>query len=168
LVRRQAYAAWLAKITGRPYRLLAEAEWEYAARAGTTTPFWWGTSITTAEANYYGPYPYEGGGSEGEYRARTVPVDSFDPNPWGLYNVHGNVWEWCEDTWHDSYDGAPTDGSAWNSGRWAWIWKRTKSGRAVRGGSWSSLPIVLRAASRIRLSVGDYRVGFRLARALRS
>jgi formylglycine-generating enzyme required for sulfatase activity len=98
----KAYAAWLASITGKPYRLLSEAEWEYAARASTSTPFWWGSSITPAQANYNGNVVYEGGGSKGEYRGGTVPVGSFDPNPWGLYNVHGNVWGWCEDTWHDT------------------------------------------------------------------
>jgi formylglycine-generating enzyme required for sulfatase activity len=155
----KAYAAWLAEITGRPYRLLSEAEWEYAARAGTTTPFWWGSSITPAQANYDGRQVYEGGGSKGEYRAGTVPAGSFRPNPWGLYNVHGNVWEWCEDAWHVGYSGAPTDGSAWISGN---------SGRVVRGGSWSSDPWYLRAAQRLRLTAVIDLVGVRVARTLSS
>ncbi len=157
----KSYAAWLTEATGRPYRLLTEAEWEYVARAGTATPFWWGTSFTTEQANYDGNYVYEGGGSKREYRQGTVPVGSFAPNPWGLYNVHGNVWEWCEDTWHDTYDGAPTDGSAW-------IWKGSQSGRVVRGGSWSYFPGDLRSARRSRNSVEYYYYGFRLARTLTS
>jgi formylglycine-generating enzyme required for sulfatase activity len=155
----RAYAVWLEEITGQPYRLLTEAEWEYAARAGTATPFWWGSSITPAQANYDGNHVYAGGGSKGEYREGTVPVGSFQPNPWGLYNVHGNVWEWCEDTWHDNYSGAPTDGSAWILGN-------TERGRVVRGGSWLSNPALLRAAFRLWYSVVYNNCGFRLARSL--
>ena len=95
--------------TGKEYRLLSEAEREYAARAGTTTPFWWGSSITPEQANYDGSTdPYKGGGAKGEYRQKTLPVKSFKPNPWGLYQVHGNVWEWVEDCWNGNYDGAPS------------------------------------------------------------
>jgi formylglycine-generating enzyme required for sulfatase activity len=104
----KAYVSWLAAATGKPYRLDSEAEWEYAARAGTTTPFWWGQSITPEQANYDGNYVYEGGGSKGKDRQSTVPVGDFAANPWGLYNVHGNVCEWCEDVWHNNYDGAPS------------------------------------------------------------
>jgi len=157
----KAYAAWCAKITGRPYRLLSEAEWEYAARAGTTTPFWWGVSITTSEANYNGNYIYKGGGSKGEYRKRTVPVSSFAANPWGLYCVHGNVWEWCEDAWHDNYNGAPADGSVWLEGGNA-------DRRVMRGGSWSYDPGGLRSASRVG-DLSDVRSdgrGFRLGATL--
>jgi formylglycine-generating enzyme required for sulfatase activity len=167
----RAYASWLAGVTGRPYRLLTEAEWEYAARAGTVTPFWWGSSITPAQANYDGNSVYQGGGGRGEYRLGTVPVGSFEPNPWGLYNVHGNVWEWCEDTWHENYEGAPTDGSAWM----AWIPMRARGARSerqsvVRGGAWSYFPSYLRSASRDSFRAGDsgYDVGFRLARTLTS
>jgi formylglycine-generating enzyme required for sulfatase activity len=106
----KAYAAWLSQTTGKPYRLLSEAEREYVARAGTTTPFWWGSSITSAQANYDSRLSYGGGESKGEWRKSTVSIDSFEANPWGLYNVHGNVWEWCEDVWHVSYSGAPLDG----------------------------------------------------------
>jgi formylglycine-generating enzyme required for sulfatase activity len=155
-----AYAAWLAGITGQPYRLLSEAEWEYAARAGTSTPFWWGGSITPAQANYDGRSLYAGGGSKGEFRRGTVPVGSFDPNAWGLYNVHGNVWEWCEDTWHDTYAGAPTDGSAWVS-------QGTKGGCVVRGGSWVDLPGDLRAAQRDGNAVEYDLIGVRVARTLK-
>jgi formylglycine-generating enzyme required for sulfatase activity len=94
----KAYAAWLSKKTGKTYRLPSEAEREYATRAGTTTPFWWGSAISPQQANYNGTAdPYQGGGSKGEWRKATVPVDGFKANPWGLYNVHGNVWEWTED-----------------------------------------------------------------------
>jgi formylglycine-generating enzyme required for sulfatase activity len=155
-----AYANWLAKKTGKPYRLLSEAEWEYVARAGTATPFWWGSSITPAQANYDGNYVYAGGGSKGEYRAGTVPAGSFDANPWGLYDVHGNAWQWTADCWHVDYNGAPTDGSAWTT-------TCSGSGRFVRGGSWDSYPRNLRAAVRYRIS-GEYDrvVGIRLARTL--
>jgi formylglycine-generating enzyme required for sulfatase activity len=128
-----AYANWLGKKTGKPYRLLSEAEWEYAARAGTTTPFWWGSSITPTQANYDGNYVYAGGGSKGVYRKGTVPAGSFDANPWGLYNVHGNAWQWTADCYHDSYNSAPADGSAWTTGD-------CSSGRVVRGGSWDFNP----------------------------
>ena len=112
----KAYAEWLSSKTGKTYRLLSEAEREYVTRAGTTTPFWWGTSITPQQANYNGNFLYAGGGSKGEYRQRTVPVDSFEPNPWGLYNVHGNVWEWTEDCWNASNSGNPGNGSARTTG----------------------------------------------------
>jgi formylglycine-generating enzyme required for sulfatase activity len=155
----KAYVAWLSRKTGKSYRLLTEAEREYVTRAGTTTPFWWGESITTSQANYDGNYTYDGG-AKGEYRQRTVPVNSFQPNPFGLYQVHGNVWEWVEDCWNDTYSGAPSDGSAWLSG--------DCSRRVVRGGSWYGYPQALRAASRSWLSAeirGNYH-GFRLARPL--
>jgi formylglycine-generating enzyme required for sulfatase activity len=153
-----AYAKWLSKKTGKAYRLPSEAEWEYAARAGTTTPFWWGSSITPDQANYDGTSVYAGGGSKGVWRNGTVPVSSFAANPWGLYNVHGNAWQWTADCWHDSYNGAPLDGSA----------RTTKdcSGRVVRGGSWYSGPGLLRAAQRNWYTGTNNCVGFRLARTL--
>ena len=110
----KAYVTWLAKKTGKSYRLLSEAEREYVTRAGTNTPFWWGNSISTSQANYDGK-PY-GVRTNGENRGRTVPADSFAPNPWGFYQVHGNIYEWTEDCWNDNYNGAPVDGSAWISG----------------------------------------------------
>jgi len=156
-----AYAAWLSRKSGNTYRLLSEAEREYVARAGTTTPFWWGFSITPEQANYNGSaYPYLGGGSRGENRQRTVPVDSFVPNPWGLYNVHGNVAEWTEDCWDDSNFGNPGDGSARTTA--------TCFKRVVRGGTWNISPQFVRSASRYgqppytRLST----LGFRVARTL--
>ena len=139
-----AYAEWLSSKTGKTYRLLSEAEREYVTRAGTTTPFWWGTSITPQFANYNGDFLYAGGGSKGEYRQRTVPVDSFEPNPWGLYNVHGNAWEWTEDCWNASNSGNPGNGSARTTGDCRL--------RVLRGGSWVDLPQNLRSASRTRYS----------------
>ncbi|HID99667.1 MAG TPA: formylglycine-generating enzyme family protein [Thiotrichaceae bacterium] len=98
--------------TGKAYRLPSESEWEYACRAGTTTPFYFGETITTDLANYDGNYTYASG-PKGVYRSQTTDVGSFPPNAFGLYDMHGNVWEWCADLRHDNYDGAPTDGSAW-------------------------------------------------------
>ena len=156
-----AYAAWLSDKTGKAYRLLTEAEREYATRAGATTPFWWGSAITPAQANYDGNYTYAGGGSTGEWRKSTVPAGSFAANPWGLFNVHGNVWEWCEDVWHDNYNGAPPEGSAWLQGG-------DNRRRVVRGGSWDNYPQVLRSANRNGDTAGDRdsSLGFRLARTL--
>lgn len=154
----KAYVAWLTKKTSRPYRLLSEAEREYVTRAGTTTPFWWGNSISTSQANYNGT-PYTNG-PRGEYRGHTVPVDSFAPNPWDLYQVHGNVYEWTDDCWHENYQGAPTDGSAWTGG--------DCGTRAIRGGSWDYNGEYLRSASRLGYAV-DTRanwLGFRVGRTL--
>ena len=151
----KSYVQWLSKKTGRQYRLLSEAEREYVTRAGTATPFWWGSSISTGQANYHGNYTYNGG-SKGEYRQKTLPVNSFKPNPWGLYQVHGNVREWVEDCYHDSYSGAPSDGTAWTTGECKY--------RVLRGGSWDYFPRYLRAAFRL-LSTPDYRnyiFGFRV------
>jgi formylglycine-generating enzyme required for sulfatase activity len=129
------------------------------ARAGTTTPFWWGASISTHQANYDGNYTY-GSGSKGDYRSQTLPVDLFEPNPWGLYQVHGNVWEWTQDCWHDSYAGAPSDGSAWTIG--------DCSRRVLRGGAGSNVPRYVRAAIRNRDAPGGrlIDIGFRLGRTL--
>ncbi len=163
----QAYIAWLSKASGARYRLLSEAEWEYACRAGTVTPFWWGSSITPDQANYNGSAePYKGGGKKGDYRNRTVPVQSFEANPWGLYQVHGNVWEWCEDGWHDSYNAKPENLKATGN---AWI---TEGGglRVLRGGSWDIVPQDLRAAYR-NSGYPDFRVsyiGMRVARTITS
>jgi len=156
----RAYVAWLSEVTGQTYRLLTEAEWEYVARAGTATPFWWGSSITPANANYDG---YKGGSFKGQWRKSTVPVGHFEANPWGLYNVHGNVWEWCEDIWHDNYNGAPADGSAWLHGGDA-------SRRVIRGGSWYFFREFLRSAYRNRCSPDDrnHYLGFRVGRTLPS
>jgi formylglycine-generating enzyme required for sulfatase activity len=127
--------------TKRTYRLPSEAEWEYACRAGTQTPFYFGKTLTTELVNYDGNYTYNGG-SEGEYREQTTPVDQFGiANAFGLCDMHGNVWEWCQDHWHDNYEGAPTDGSAWVTGD-------EGSNRTVRGGSWAGYPGYCRSATR--------------------
>jgi formylglycine-generating enzyme required for sulfatase activity len=158
----KAYTSWLSRKTGETYRLLSEAEREYVTRARTTTPFWWGSSITPKQANYDGSVdPYEGGGSKGENRKRTVPVDGFQPNPWGLYNVHGNVWEWTEDCWNDSNTGNPGDGRARTTG--------TCTERVARGGSWVTHPLSLRSAHRFAFNYGASMntTGFRVARTLK-
>ena len=159
----QAYCRWLAAVTGKPYRLPSEAEWEYCCRAGTETPFWWGASISTGQANYEGNFTYAGG-REGEYRRRTVLIDSLEANPWGLYQVHGNVWEWCEDVWHDSYAGTPPDDGS------PWLQDSDASRRMTRGGAWVSYPQNLRSASRIGFTTDDRNdiLGFRVARTLLS
>jgi len=127
--------------TKRIYRLPTEAEWEYACRAGTTTPFHFGETITPKLANYRGTETYNDS-PKGEYRQKTTPVDHFgSANPFGLCDMHGNVWEWCQDHWHGSYEGAPPDGNAWLS-------KNEDARRVVRGGSWSYNPVNCRSASR--------------------
>ena len=145
-----AYCAWLSKQTGQAYRLPSEAEWEYAARAGTETAYWWGNEAGQNRANF------DGSGSQWSNR-QTAPVGSFPPNPWGLHDTAGNVWEWVQDRWHDDYQGAPVDGSAWEQG--------DSSMRVLRGGSWSSLPRRARAACRNGFVPGsrDGLIGFRLA-----
>jgi formylglycine-generating enzyme required for sulfatase activity len=134
-----------ARKDGYVYRLPSEAEWEYACRAGTTTPFSFGETLTAAQANYNGDYPY-GDGPKGEYRKKTTRVGSFPPNAWGLHDMHGNVWEWCQDVWHGNYDGAPTDGSAWEAG--------SDNLRVVRGGSWCSNANYCRSANRFYSAPG--------------
>jgi formylglycine-generating enzyme required for sulfatase activity len=161
----KAYVNWLAKKTGKPYRLLSEAEWEYAARAGSTTAFWWGNSISPHQANYgsisadvfsfLSPKP-----PTGKTPQHTLVVNSFEPNPWGLYQVHGNVWEWTQDCYNDNYNSAPTDGSAWISGDCV--------SRVARGGSWVDIPGLLRSASRTGgpSATRGRGIGFRVARTL--
>jgi formylglycine-generating enzyme required for sulfatase activity/uncharacterized caspase-like protein len=147
----------LSKQTGREYRLPSEAEWEYACRAGTTTPFHFGETITTDLANYDGRSTY-GTGPKGQYRGQTTEVRSFKAaNTFGLYDLHGNVWEWCADHWYGNYEGAPTNGSAWITGGDA-------STRVLRGGSWGLSPRLCRSASRgrgVRVS-RDGLIGFRV------
>ena len=126
----------------RQFRLPSEAEREYACRAGTTTPFYFGETISANQANYNGAS--YGAGKKGEYRQKTTDVGSFSPNAFGLYDMHGNVWEWCLDHWHDSYEGAPTDGSAWIDQD-----PKDAAKRLVRGGSWDDFPVICRSASRI-------------------
>ena len=164
-----AYVAWLSELTGKDYRLLSESEWEYAARAGTATPFHTGATISTDQANYNGDYVY-GNGREGEYRGRTLPVGSFLPNDWGLHDVHGNVWEWVRDCWKLNYQETPSDV----------VWKAEKAcggrecqtrgcqHRILRGGAWSSYLWNLRSAYRSGdvARIRYYQYGFRVARTL--
>ena len=147
----RAYAEWLSGETGESYRLLSESEWEYVARAGTVTRFWWGDSIGSNRVNC------DGCGSRWDNKS-TSPVGSFSANAFGLHDVHGNVWEWVEDCWNGSYDGAPGDGTAWEGGNC--------SSRVLRGGSWFDYPHLLRSADRHRDGAGNrYLIsGFRVAR----
>jgi formylglycine-generating enzyme required for sulfatase activity len=149
----QIYVAWLSRMTGQPYRLLTEAEWEYTARAGTATAYFWGDEIGKGNANC------NGCGSEWDDK-QTSPVGSFKPNAFGLYDMAGNVFQWVQDCYLDNYKEAPTDGSAWTSG--------DCSRRVVRGGSWDGFPQGLRAAYRFRYSTGDRNdgLGFRVGRTL--
>jgi formylglycine-generating enzyme required for sulfatase activity len=148
------YVAWLTKVTGKPYRLLSESEYEYAARAGTTTAYPWGNDIGNDKANC------NGCGSKWDNR-QTAPVGSFAPNQFGLYDMVGNVWEWVEDCAYDNYNNAPRDGSPW-------IQSSHCKYRVVRGSSWNDVPVTLRSANR-NGNLDDNRInalGFRLARTL--
>jgi formylglycine-generating enzyme required for sulfatase activity len=129
----------LSKRTKLVYTLPSEAQWEYACRAGTTTPFAFGDTLTPDLANYDGNYTY-GSAPKGQYRQQTTDVGNFVGNAWGLQDMHGNVWEWCLDPWHDSYKGAPADGSAWTAGG--------GTSRLLRGGSWRDHPADCRSACR--------------------
>jgi formylglycine-generating enzyme required for sulfatase activity len=151
----QRYVAWLSKLTGKPYRLLTEAEYEYAARAGTQTAFPWGDDIGNNNADCAGC------GSQWDY-SQTAPVGSFAANGFVLYDMVGNVWEWVEDCYHPNYDGAPTDGSPWTTAC------PDDHRGVVRGGSWAYGPATVRSAYRFRVGT-DYRsvdVGLRVARTL--
>jgi formylglycine-generating enzyme required for sulfatase activity len=154
------YVRWLSEATGKSYRLPSESEWEYACRAGTKTAFSFGDTITTEQANYDGNFTYNGG-PRGEYRRGTTPVGMFAANPWGLFDMHGNVWEWVQDVVHDNYDGAPLDGSAWEEGG-------DQARRILRGGSWLYNPRYLRSALRNGFSaaLSNDIVGFRIVRDL--
>lgn len=154
------YVQWLSQATGRSYRLPSEAEWEYACRAGTRTAFSWGDTISPEQANYDGNFTYNGG-PRGAYRRGTTPAGMFAPNAWGLYDMHGNVWEWVQDVVHDNYEGAPLDGSAWETGG-------DGARRVLRGGSWLYNPRYLRSALRNGFSavLSNDIVGFRVVREL--
>ena len=149
----KAYAVWLSEQTGKRYRLPSEAEWEYAARAGTTTEYSWGDEIGRNQANY--------DGSMSEWDNKTSPVGSFAANAFGLYDLHGNVWEWVADCWHDNYEGAPSDGSAWTTGG-------DESRAVLRGGCQYGYSRYLRSAYRhmYRPSDRGSDLGFRLVQDL--
>ena len=152
----EEFCGRLAQHTGRPYRLPSEAEWEYACRAGTKTPFSFGETITTELGNYDGNYTY-GDGPKGKRRGGTTPVGQFPANAYGLLDMHGNVREWCADHWHDSYEGAPRNGDAWLS-------DLDDAKRVIRGGSWSGHPWGCRSAARYLFNPGHRHVniGFRV------
>jgi formylglycine-generating enzyme required for sulfatase activity len=162
----------LSQRTGRHYTLPSEAQWEYACRAGTTTPFHFGATITPELANSDGSSAYANG-PKGKYRKQTTPVGMFPANAWGLQDLHGNVLEWCLDEWHESYEGAPEDGSAWLSKsesnqtatkKMENNSSRDEERRLLRGGSWIYSPRFCRSAFRVHLlpdSASDY-VGFRV------
>lgn len=156
----QLYLRWLSEKTGQTYRLPSESEWEYACRAGTKTAFSFGDSITPEQANYDGNYTYNGS-ARGAFRQGTSKAGTFPPNPWGLFDMHGNVWEWTQDVVHDSYVGAPVDGSAWEEGG-------DPVRRILRGGSWLYNPRYLRSSVRNGFSavLANDIVGFRVARKL--
>jgi len=141
----------LTALAGQPAALPSEAEWEYACRAGTATPFWWGEALTTEDANYNGNHPYNEG-EPGEYREKTLPVKSFRPNPWGLWQMHGNVWEWCRDSPRTYAEAVAVDPEG-----------PLGESRALRGGSWFNFGRHLRAAHRLAYRPGnrDYNAGFR-------
>ena len=150
------FCARLSRVTGRGYRLPTEAEWEYACRAGTDTPFYFGETLSGRVANYNSSVVYQGEPAV-DSRGRTNPVGEFSPNALGLYDMHGNVWEWCADDWHSNYDGAPIDGRVWDA-------SNDSRSRILRGGSWLYDLGDCRSAFRYNLSpdLADYYVGFRL------
>jgi len=155
----QSYVKWLRRKTGLNYRLLSEAEWEYIARAGQHGPFSTGYSIGAYDANFNGAKPY-GGGPQGAYLRKTVPVGSYPANAFGLHDIHGNVYEWVEDCWNPNHSGAPANGKARKDGDCKF--------RVMRGGSWVTHGYQMRASKRLRYTT-DYRYddyGFRVARTL--
>ena len=155
----QAYLAWLGDETGLAYRLPSESEWEYAARAGTRTPFHFGDSVSTEQANYNGQFAYQWG-ERGEYRRATMPVGSLRPNAFGLHHVHGNAGEWVQDCWNETLAGIPADGQPRAKG--------DCGRRVLRGGSWTSKPWNARSAYRMKYGSDKRSLanGFRVARPL--
>jgi formylglycine-generating enzyme required for sulfatase activity len=154
----QDYVAWLNLLTGKHYRLLSESEWEYAARAGTNSTFSFGDAIGPPQANYSDA---DGESLADPSQSHPAPVGSYPPNAFGLYDMHGNVWEWVQDCWHEHYTkDAPTDGSAWI--------EKGCDGHVLRGGSWQDSEKSLRAASRVsgNSETRSHTIGIRIARTL--
>ena len=145
----QNYCAWLSEQTGFNYRLPSEAEWEYAARAETTSAYYWGDEVSSNNANC------NGCGSQWDNK-ESAPVGSFSANQYGLYDMHGNVWEWCQDTWHDNYKDAPSDGLSWEKGN--------SAARMLRGGCWDDRPDLARSSARscYHPDFSDVNIGFRV------
>jgi formylglycine-generating enzyme required for sulfatase activity len=153
------FIAWLSHRTGKRYRLPSEAEWEYMARAGTTTPFTYGTKLDPSQANYAANFTYNGS-MKGQGRDQTLPVGSLAPNAWGLHDVHGNVLEWVMDCAHDNYKGAPSDGKPW-------VTDCAEPRRMLRGGSWYDNPVYSRSAFRGGMEAGNATAkGLRVVREL--
>jgi formylglycine-generating enzyme required for sulfatase activity len=153
----QDFCRRLERLTGLPFRLPAEAEWEYACRAGTGTPFSTGETITTDYANYCGDHVFAGE-SAGVYRHTPTPAGTLPPNPYGIYDLHGNLWEMCADAWHTDYTGAPFSSQAWESGG-------ERGYQVARGGSWHETPGSCRSAMRLRMAASEHDdvFGFRVA-----
>ncbi|MGD1703287.1 SUMF1/EgtB/PvdO family nonheme iron enzyme [Dapis sp. BLCC M229] len=154
----------LSRKTGKIYTLPSESQWEYACRAGTTTPFHFGETITSELVNYDGNNPY-GNAPKGIYRKQTTDVGSFPPNAFGLYDMHGNVWEWCQDIWHDNYNGAPTNGSPWETREKGFLKSIFGGGKVFRGGGWYNDSWICRSARRNDDDNADYIIdirGFRI------
>jgi formylglycine-generating enzyme required for sulfatase activity len=150
------FCAKLSKLTGRAYHLPSEAQWEYACRAGTATPFYCGETITTEFANYCGEHVFLHE-PRGIYRHTSTSGGSLPPNPFGLYDMSGNLWEWCADVWHENYRGAPITGGAWET-------DGDPAYRVARGGSWHDTPELCRSATRLKVDpkTGDDLIGFRV------
>jgi formylglycine-generating enzyme required for sulfatase activity len=153
----QQYVAWLSQMTGKPYRLLSDAEFEYAARAGTQTAYPWGDDIGENNANCVGCGTQWTGSAD---TWQTAPVGSFAANRFGLHDMVGNVWKWVQDCYHPNYNGAPPDGTTWTGG--------DCTARVIRGGCWGAGPEYVRPAFRDRSSTNDrnYTLGFRVGRTL--
>ena len=149
-----AFCQKLSQKTGKNYKLPSEAQWEYACRAGTTTPFYFGESITPDLVNYDGKYAYAAA-PKGQYRKQTTDVGTFPPNAFGLYDMHGNVFEWCEDDWQENYINAPINGTALIN---------QSIHKLLRGGSWDHLPVFCRSAYRSSYNLDSYyfNIGFRV------
>ena len=168
----QRYVQWLSEQTGQRYSLPSEAQWEYAARAGTTSIFNTGDCITSDDANLYGTIEFPGCPKAGIYRGLVLAVGAFKPNAWGLFDMHGNVFEWTQDCWHRNYFDAPIDGSTWlddkDEAKSPWAPPANCSIRVLRGGDWSSRPRDSRSGYRV-YNFDNFKsiyIGFRVVREL--